>query len=67
MPKKAGTEPGKKLSTTLPDGARDLLDQLVDLGIHGDTHSEVIRFLVETQLRLILNEGHIKLRSKSGG
>ena len=51
-----------KLSYTLPKGAHDLLDQLLKLGIHGDSISEVTRFLVETQLRIILNEGHIKLR-----
>lgn len=61
MPKKTTGAQGDKLSVTLPKGARNLLDQLVALGIHGDSHSEVIRFLVQTQLRVILNEGHIKL------
>lgn len=62
MPKKSSGAQGDKLSYTLPKGARDLFDQLVDLGIHGDSYSEVTRFLVETQLRVILNEGHISLR-----
>lgn len=62
MPTKASGAQGDKLSYTLPKGARDLLDQLVDLGIHGDSYSEVTRFLVEMQLRVILNEGHISLR-----
>ena len=62
MPKKTSGAQGAKLSYTLPKGAHDLLDQLLKLGIHGDSISEVTRFLVETQLRIILNEGHIKLR-----
>lgn len=62
MPKKRSGEKGDKLSHTLPKGARDLFDQLLELGIHGDSISELTRFLVQTQLRIILNEGHITLR-----
>ena len=64
MPDKVFGAKGKRMSYTLPKGARDLFDQLLELEIHGDSISELTRFLVETQLRIILNEGHIKLRRK---
>ena len=37
-----------RLQITLPKGARELLDQLVDLQEIGGSHSEVARYLVET-------------------
>ena len=51
MPRKKSDKTNDKLWFTLPSGARELLDQLVDLQEVGGSHSEVIRYLVETQLQ----------------
>jgi hypothetical protein len=64
MPKKIAKKKGKKnnqLWTTLPAGARLQLDQLVDLKIEGDSHSEVIRAMVIAQLRIMRKEFDLKL------
>ncbi len=53
MPKKGASKKGrrnKQLWVTLPDGARHLLDQLVDLKVEGDSHSEIIRAMVISRL-----------------
>jgi len=64
MPKKIASKKGKKnnqLWTTLPAGARFQLDQLVDLKVEGDSHSELIRAMVIAQLRLMRKEYDLKL------
>lgn len=65
MPKKNNSDPADRLSFSLSKGACHLLDQLVELGIHGDSHSETVRFLVQTQLRVILDKGYISLPRNS--
>lgn len=64
MPKKVAEKKGKKnnqLWTTLPAGARFQLDQLVNLKVEGDSHSEVIRAMVIARLRLMRKEYDLKL------
>ena len=64
MPRKAALKKGKKnnqLWTTLPAGARALLDQLVALKVEGDSHSELIRAMVIAQLRIMRKEYGLKL------
>lgn len=54
MPRKGvtkNTKPNNQLWTTLPAGARSMLDQLVAMKVVGDSHSGVIAFLVQTQLQ----------------
>ena len=63
MPKKGAKKRRKnnQLHFTLPQGARDLLDQLVDLKVVGDSHSGVIAFLVQTQLQAMRRDYNLKL------
>ncbi len=63
MPKKGAKKQRKnnQLHTTLPPGARYLLDQLVDLKVVGDSHSGVIAFLVETQLQAMRRDYGLEL------
>jgi hypothetical protein len=64
MPKKKAVKKGKKnnqLWATIPAGARFQLDQLVDLKVEGDSHSEVIRAMVIAQLRAMRKEYDLKL------
>jgi hypothetical protein len=64
MPKKVAKKKGKKnnqLWTTLPAGARFQLDQLVDLKVEGDSHSEIIRAMVIAQLRAMRKEYDLKV------
>ena len=60
MPTKKTKSTNDKLWFTLPSGAGKLLDQLVDLQEVGGSHSEVVRFLVETQLQEFLDKDRIK-------
>jgi hypothetical protein len=63
MPKKIARKKGKKnnqLWTTLPAGARYQLDQLVELKVEGDSHSELIRAFVIAQLRLMRKEYNLR-------
>lgn len=60
MPRKKTDSSNEKLWFTLPQGATELLDQLVDLQEVGGSHSEVIRYLVETQLQEFLDKRRIK-------
>jgi hypothetical protein len=63
MPKKgaAKSSKNKQLNTTLPDGARFLLDQLVALKVVGDSHSGVIAFLVQAQLQIMRRDYNLKV------
>jgi hypothetical protein len=63
MPKKGAkkTNKSKQLNTTLPDGARFLLDQLVSLKVVGDSHSGVIAYLVQSQLQIAARDYGLKL------
>ena len=63
MPKKGAknTKKSKQLNTTLPDGVRYLLDQLVELKVVGDSHSGVIAFLVQSQLQIAARDYGLKL------
>jgi Arc/MetJ-type ribon-helix-helix transcriptional regulator len=64
MPKKISQTSNEKLHFTLPKGARELLDQLVETQEVGGSHAEVIRYLVETQLQVMRKEGTISRKSK---
>jgi hypothetical protein len=66
LPKKISPESNGKLHFTLPKGARELLDQLVETQEVGGSHAEVVRYLVETQLQIMLKEGLIQRRKKEG-
>lgn len=57
MPNKGAKSESNALKTTLPKGARALLDALVDSEEVGDSHSAVIAFLVETKLREYVKDG----------
>lgn len=63
MPKKGASKnnKNKQLNTTLPDGARFLLDQLVALKVVGDSHSGVIAYLVQSQLQIAARDYSLKL------
>lgn len=63
MPKKGAknSSKSKQLNTTLPDGARYLLDQLVALKVVGDSHSGVIAHLVQVQLQAMRRDYNLKL------
>lgn len=64
MPKKIAKKKGKKnnqLWTTLPAGARFQLDQLVDMKVEGDSHSEIVRSMVIAQLRVMRKEYDLKV------
>lgn len=63
MPQKKSGHSNDKLWFTLPSGANDLLDQLVDTQEVGGSHSEVIRYLVESQLQEFLDKGRITRRA----
>ena len=60
------TDTHEKFWFTLPAGARELLDQLVDLQEVGGSHSEVIRYLVETQLQDFLDRGRLVRPKRKG-
>ena len=60
MPRKKSESSNDKLWFTLPPGARELLDQLVDLQEVGGSHSEVVRYLVENQLQEFRDKGRIE-------
>jgi hypothetical protein len=60
MPRKKSDNTNDKLWFTLPTGARELLDELVRLQEVGGSHSEVVRYLVETQLQEFRDKGRIK-------
>jgi hypothetical protein len=67
MPTKGAKKVKKnnQLNTTLPAGARYLLDQLVELKIVGDSHSGVIAYLVQTQLQAMMVPYGLKLLEPS--
>jgi hypothetical protein len=59
MPRKGASKKGRRnnqLWVTLPAGARQQLDQLVELKTEGDSHSEIIRAMVIAQLRIMRRE-----------
>lgn len=69
MPRKGARKKGRRnnqLWVTLPTGARYQLDQLVSLRTEGDSHSEVIRAMVITQLRVMRKEYDLKLMPPIG-
>ena len=64
MPKKIARKKGKKnnqLWTTLPAGTRYQLDQLVELQVEGDSHSEAIRACVAAGLTIMRRKYNLKL------
>jgi hypothetical protein len=64
-PKRKGeAKKGNQLDFTLPAGACALLEQLVELEEIGNNRSEIIRFLVETQLQVYVNNGTIHRRPR---
>lgn len=64
MPRKKTDESNERLHFTLPKGAREMLDELVDLQEVGGSHAEVVRYLVETQLQVFLNAGRLTRRKR---
>ncbi len=70
MPRKKSDSSNEKLWFTLPQGAGELLDQLVELQEVGGSHSEVVRYLVQTQLQEYLDKNRIsrpKRRRRQSG
>jgi len=66
MPKKIARKKGKKnnqLWTTLPAGARYQLDQLVELKVEGDSHSEAIRSCVAAGLTIMRRKYNLRVAS----
>jgi hypothetical protein len=66
VPKKISPESNGKLHFTLPKGARELLDQLVETQEVGGSHAEVVRYLIQTQLQTMLKEGTLLRRKPEG-
>jgi len=66
MPTKKTGNSNDKLWFTLPSGAKELLDKLVDLQEAGGSHSEVVRYLVETQLQEFMDKGRIERPARKG-
>jgi hypothetical protein len=64
LPRKISPQSNGKLHFTLPKGARELLDQLVETQEVGGSHAEVVRYLIETQLQIMLKEGLIQRRKR---
>ncbi len=47
------------------DEAASYLDQLVEIGLHGKTRSEVANSLVNEQIRSLITQGILKLRQSA--
>ena len=70
MPRKGASNSRRRNSqlwVTLPGGARAQVDQLVALGVVGDSHSEVIRHLVISQLTQMYEPLKFNLIEKQSG
>jgi hypothetical protein len=65
MPKKTTDDKNKPLTFSLPDGAKALLDELVELKEVGGSRAETIRYLVSTQLQVFVDRGRIGQRKTS--
>jgi hypothetical protein len=57
----ASTSPKKsnKVFVTLPQGARNLFNKLVDSKFYGSTSSEVARYLITSKLDDLIKEGRL--------
>jgi Arc/MetJ-type ribon-helix-helix transcriptional regulator len=59
------TRGSKKVYVTLPEGARALLDQLVEKRTFGDSHSEVARHFIVVGLNDLVDKGRLKEPERS--
>lgn len=60
MPKKNQT--GERLNLRIPPQLLEYLQELADLGIHGDTRSDVARTLLTYEIERLIRENFLKLR-----
>ena len=60
MPKKCQT--GERLNLRIPPQLNEYLQELSDLGIHGDTRSDVARTLLTYEVERLIRENFLKLR-----
>ena len=57
---------GERLNLRVSYQLRDYLQDLADLGVHGDNRSDVARTLLTYEVERPIREGFLKLRSGSG-
>ena len=60
MPRKASDTETVQQSIRLPTQAWEMIDQLVELGIHGNSRAEVARGLILSRLEQLLVGGIIR-------
>lgn len=60
MPKKK--QNGERLNLRVPSQLCEYLQELADLGIHGDTRSDVARTLLTYEVERLIRESFLKLR-----
>lgn len=60
MPKKVSD--GERLNVRMSSTLHAYLGDLSDLGLHGDTRSDVARTLLAGEVERLIREGFIKLR-----
>jgi hypothetical protein len=65
MPKKPPE--GERLNIRMSSALHAYLGDLSDLGLHGDTRSDVARTLLAGQVERLIREGFIKLRLPTSG
>ena len=60
MPKKK--QNGERLNLRVQSQLCEYLQELADLGIHGDTRSDVARTLLTYEVERLIRDGFLKLR-----
>ena len=61
----AGTEKAERINLTLTLAQKNYLDDLVNLGIHGRTVSEVARTLLSREIERLISEGFLEIKHTS--
>jgi hypothetical protein len=61
------TMEAERLNVRLPYMLHAYLGDLSDLGLHGDTRSDVVRTLLALEVERLIKEGFLKLRSPGSG
>ena len=64
MPKKK--ENGERLNLRVPRQLCEYLQELADVGIHGDSRSDVARTLLSYEVERLIRDGILKLRATKG-
>jgi len=61
------TSEGERLNIRMSSMLHAYLGDLSDLGLHGDTRSDVARTLLAFEVERLIKEGFLKLRSPGSG